>query len=186
MSKCEQEMWVNLSTVSLYQSWTNCLVWTSTNGKPSVVLVTACGLFRTPTAVQTEQWCVFQGSAYGGRFTLSASSCGSIKALAEWICGHLLWTKIQAAELYNVNICNVWLDLTLHAVRVDREHSPGQARAQAELQDLTTYVCCFGKHVFDRLWSFLKTCTFWRYIVLGVGLHRFVSAQTKAGIQMQP
>lgn len=54
-----------------------------------------------------------RGSAYGGRFALSASSCGSIKALAEWIRGHLFWTNIQGAELCAANICNISLDLTL-------------------------------------------------------------------------
>lgn len=66
-------------------------------------------------------------SAYGGRFTLSASSCGSIKALAEWLCGHLLWTKRQRAELSSANICNVCLDLNLHARDANNKHSAAQS-----------------------------------------------------------
>lgn len=97
-----------------------------------------CRLCLTPTAEQTEQCCVFQGSAYGGRFTLSASSCGSIKALAEWICGHLLWTRIQGAELYSANICNICLDLTLHALHADHKHSTGQKWTRGGTQNLCT------------------------------------------------
>lgn len=99
---------------------------------------------HTPTAEQTEQRCVFQGSAYGGRFTLSASSCGSIKALAEWICGHLLWTKIQGAELYSANICNVCLDLTLHALHADNKHCPAPAWARARTKNIWAIL----KHAF--------------------------------------
>lgn len=77
---------------------------------------------------------------------MSASSCGSIKALAEWICGHLLWTKIQGAELYSVNISNVCLDLTLHALHADSKHSPAQAWAQAGTQDLCTSVLLCNKY----------------------------------------
>lgn len=61
-----------------------------------------------------EQGCVFTAaSAYGGRFALSASSCGSIKALAERLRRHLLWTRMQGAELRAANVCNISLDVTL-------------------------------------------------------------------------
>lgn len=65
---------------------------------------------HSPAVAQTEQCCVFQESTYGGRFTLSASSCGSIKGLAEWIWGHLLWTMIPGAQLDSASVCNVLLD----------------------------------------------------------------------------
>lgn len=123
------------------------------NCKVSVVWVTAYGLCHTPIAEQTEQCCVFQGSAYGGRFTLSASSCGSIKALAEWICGHLLWTKIQRAELYSANICNVCLDLTLHALHANNKYSTAQVCAWTGIENLGAPVLLYSTQFFDCIWS---------------------------------
>ena len=84
---------------------------------------------------------------------MSASSCGSIKALAEWICGHLLWTEIQGAELCGANICNVCLDLTLHARHADNKHSPARARARAGTQNLCT-PALLGEHISDRIYFY--------------------------------
>lgn len=140
LAECELETRAYLSNVSSW-IWTNC-----PHGLVRVVWVTACGLCYTPTAEQTEQSCVFQGSAYGGRFTLSASSCGSIKALAEWICGHLLWTEIQGAELYSARICNACLDLTLHALHADNKHFAAQTLPSAGTRALCATIPVYNAH----------------------------------------
>lgn len=57
---------------------------------------------------------------------MSANSCGSIKDLAVWMCGHLLWTKTQRVEANSNSVCNVCLDLTLHALLTEGKHSPDQ------------------------------------------------------------
>lgn len=137
--------------------------WSDQNKGVCVLRVWSCGLCHPPTVEQTQQCRVFQGSAYGGRFTLSASSCGSIKGLAEWICRHLLWTKIQGAELYSAKICNVCLDLTLHALHTDNTHCPVQtwARARDTAPLCTLFLLVFTiwlyNHLIDEPCSVLQT-----------------------------
>lgn len=58
------------------------------------------------------------------------------------ICGHLLWTKIQGAELYSANICNICLDLTLHALHIDNKHYMAMTFA---------LLSCSVTHIFDHM-----------------------------------
>lgn len=77
-----------------------------------------------------RECCVVHACAYGWRFTLSAGSCGSIKYLAEWIWGHLLWIKIQGEELSGANICDISLDLSLQTSHTDNKYGSEQAQGR--------------------------------------------------------